>query len=53
MTRTQVLARECAQRTLVFYVRTAWEKAGLKWEADNESEVRGIVDDIIQAAIEP
>jgi hypothetical protein len=27
---------------LVHYFKTVWVKAGLTWEADNESDVRGI-----------
>ncbi len=34
---------------LVFYFKTVWEKAGLKWEFDNESEVRGIVNVIFDS----
>lgn len=44
------VAAERATRVLVYYLRTAWERAGLKWERDNESEVRGIVTDIVTAA---
>lgn len=38
---------------LVHYFRQVYEKAGLGWSSDNEVEVRGIVDDLVQAAIEP
>lgn len=29
---------------LEFYFRTVWEKAGLKWDYDNSSEIETIVD---------
>lgn len=45
--------KERARMVLVYYLRTLWQKAGLKWDADTEAEVRGIVDDIVQAANEP
>lgn len=45
--------QESASKVLVYYIRKLWEKAGLRWDADNEAEVRGIVNDIIRAAIEP
>ena len=37
---------EKAKSTLVHYFRTVWQKAGLKWDSDNVTEVEGIVDDI-------
>lgn len=42
--------KEHAQKLLVHYFREVWRKAGLKWGADNESEVRGIVDALVLAA---
>ena len=44
-------ARERAEDLLVFYVRKAWEAAGLKWDSDNDSEVRSIVDAALDAAL--
>jgi hypothetical protein len=34
---------------LVFYMAKAWESAGLTWQGDNDSEVRAIVDLIVDA----
>ena len=35
---------------LIHYMRHAWEKAGLKWTNDNDSEMREIVKLIIDEA---
>lgn len=43
-------AREQAVDTLQYYLRTVYEAAGLKWTSDNNSEVAGIVDDLIDAS---
>jgi len=32
--------------TLVHYMRTAFEAAGLRWTSDNESEVTDIIEDL-------
>ena len=46
-------AQEKAADLLIFYMRHAWEAAGKKWELpDNSSEVRAIVDLIIDACSE-
>lgn len=50
MTRQASIASERAARVLVYYVRTIWQRAGLEWTSDNESEVRGIIEDTIEAA---
>jgi hypothetical protein len=42
-----------AADTLAWYFRKLYERAGLQWDSDNEAEMRGIVDDIVQAAVEP
>jgi hypothetical protein len=46
-----VTPRERAEDLLVWYVRKAWEAAGLKWDSDNDSEVRVIVDSVLDAAL--
>lgn len=38
-----------AKRTLSYYLRTVWREAGLNWDSDNQSEVNGIVDSLIEA----
>jgi len=38
-----------AKRTLVFYLKLCLEKAGGEWSSDNQVEVEGIVDDILDA----
>lgn len=43
--------REQAASTLTWYFKKVFEKAGLKWDSDNDAEMRGIVDDIIEAVI--
>ena len=35
-----------AKHLLNHYMQEAWEKAGLKWDADNSVEVDGIIDAI-------
>jgi hypothetical protein len=42
-----------AAETLAWYFKRVFEKSGLKWDSDNDAEIRQIVDDIIQGAIEP
>jgi hypothetical protein len=46
-----VTPRERAEDLLVWYVCKAWEAAGLKWDGDNDSEVRSIVDAALDAAL--
>ena len=36
---------------LIHYFRTVFEKVGLKWDYDNEVELQGIVNDIVDAAV--
>jgi len=43
------IADERAARVLVYYLKMLWERSGLEWTADNESEVRGIVEDLLTA----
>lgn len=45
--------RDDAKQSLRYYLRKAWEAAGLEWGSDNDAEVDNIVDDIAQSAIEP
>lgn len=45
-------ARANAERILVYYFRQAWLNAGLSFGEDNESEVRGIVTDLLTVAEE-
>ena len=49
MSRNVEMATANAERVLIYYIRTVWERSGLKWDSDNEAEVRGIVEDILQA----
>ncbi len=35
---------EDAKRLLTHYFRMVWEKAGLKWDSDNDAEVEDIID---------
>lgn len=42
-------ARARAAHLLNFYLRQVYEAAGLRWTTDNEAEVMGIVDDLIDA----
>ena len=44
------IACDRASRILVYYIRTLWERSGMKWDSDNESEVRGVIEDILAAA---
>lgn len=48
LTATQVRARqmrrERAERLLRHYLKLAWEKAGLRWDGDNDAEVRELVE---------
>ena len=43
-------AQERAEDLLVFYIRHVWEAAGLRWQGDNEAEVRSVVDAVLAAA---
>jgi hypothetical protein len=45
-------ALERARNGLRYYVRSAWQAAGLAWTADNQAEVDCIVDDIFEAAVD-
>ncbi len=45
--------KQAATQTLSHYLRILFEQAGLQWDADNDAEIRALVDDIIQGAIEP
>jgi hypothetical protein len=45
-------AKSRAYHTLKHYIKLAWDNANLKWDNDNDTEVMGIVEDIIQAASE-
>lgn len=42
------MSRNDAKSMLVHYMGKAWERAGLKWDSDNISEVEGIVDSIAE-----
>lgn len=44
-------ARQRAERALLHYLRTVWQRAGLHWDHDNAAEVRGIVEDLVAACI--
>jgi hypothetical protein len=37
-------ASDAAADLLIFYIRCAWEAAGLGWEPDNSAEIRNLVD---------
>jgi hypothetical protein len=50
MTHNQQVAQARARSTLAHYLRTAFESAGIRWDADNESEIDSIIKDIIYAA---
>ena len=39
-----------AASLLAHYLKTVWLAAGLKWDSDNEAEVRDIVSMIVEAA---
>ena len=43
-------ARDRAVSGLTFYIKKAWDEAGLQFGGDNYAEVAGIVDDIVTAA---
>ena len=43
-------SRAAAKGTLIFYFKMLAEKAGINWDTDNEAEVGGIIDDILDAA---
>lgn len=45
-------ARENAKDVLVHYFKYLFERSGQNWSADNQAEVEGIVDDIIDATRE-
>ncbi len=36
-----------AKIALNFYIKKAWEAAGLNWDGDNDGEVNAIVEDIV------
>ena len=40
-----------AKRLMKFYFRTAFERAGARWDSDNDFEVDDIVDELISALI--
>jgi hypothetical protein len=40
-----------AKRLLKHYFRTAFEKAGARWDGDNDIEVEDIVDELISSLI--
>ena len=44
--------RTDAKRTLVHYFRVVFDAAGLQWTSDNEGEVEGIIDDVLDASKE-
>lgn len=46
-------ARDDAADLLIWYMRKAWEAAGLTWEADNSAEMRNAVDRLMDAAGAP
>lgn len=50
MSRSGVFADDRAARVLVYYLKTLWERAGMEWTADNEAEVRSIIEDVLGAA---
>ena len=37
-----------AKEILVYYIRKAWEAAGLKWDNDNTAKVETVIDLILQ-----
>lgn len=43
-------AENRAKRTLIHYMRMMMQEAGLGWNGDNQTEVEGIVEDIINSA---
>jgi hypothetical protein len=46
-----VTDRETAIRLLRHYLRLPWERAGLRWDGDNEGEIEALVDCLIGAAV--
>lgn len=44
--------RETAKKLLVHYFRQVYKKVGLEWDHDCTSEVEGIVDTIVDAAVD-
>lgn len=45
--------KQKAADLLIHYFRTVFEKAGLKWDSDNDAEIYEAVVAIVQSAIEP
>lgn len=43
-------SRDGAKKALLHYFRQVANHAGMKWGPDNDAEVEGIVDDILDAA---
>lgn len=43
-------AREQAVKLLTHYIQVAWTRAGVKWDSDNEAEIREAVEVIIDAS---
>ena len=41
-----------ASDNLVHYFKTAFEASGLRWDSDNEAEVREIVENLVTEIIE-
>jgi hypothetical protein len=44
-------AREQAEDLLVHYFRVVFGAAGQEWDSDNDAEIRGIVDGLLDAAL--
>jgi len=45
---TDLLRRkERATRVLTYYLKTAWVKAGARWDYENVAEVADLVDDLM------
>lgn len=44
--------RDDANRVLKYYIRTAWEAAGLKWNINSDIEIEDLITDIIDEAVE-
>lgn len=42
-----------AAELLAHYFRIVFEKAGLKWDSDNDAEIRSAVEAIVESALEP
>lgn len=45
-------AKNRAYTTLKHYIKLVWDNAGLKWNGDNDDEIMGIVEDLLEAATE-